>query len=146
MKIGTIYDQEIISFISDNNFLNKVIIEKDVDNVIEQIEDNFIMGYNGIDWEQNLIIFSKRMSPLPEEYIKESRFFLEKINKSYPNLLEEIIYIIGDNLTDLSYKMSFHCFLLFFDKFLLIPQHTYIWFIKSKKCINFTFENEVFFG
>ena len=135
-----------MSFIENNNFSNYIKFNENVDDVINKIEQNFIMGYSAIDWGKNKILYTQKLSLENEKYLQDAKKFLEKVIISFPNLLKEKVILIGDALTNLSYEMTFEFFLLVFEQFLLIPQHLYIWFVESKKCINFSFENEVFFG
>lgn len=144
--MNTEYDKEILSFIEDKGLSRSIITHDQADVIIDEIEARFVMGHNGIDWGKNEIIFTQKFDADYGKYLNEAGFFLGKIEKSYPYLLDERVIVIGDNLTHLSYEMKFKDFLSVFDAFLSIPQHTYIWFIKPKKCINFSFENEGFFG
>lgn len=146
MKMETAYDKEIKLYIEKWGFSKFVNINEQTEDVVIQIEENFIMGFSGIDWEQNEIIYSQKLDSDPEKYLNEAKIFLDKICISFPNLLDERVIVVGDNLTSLSYDMKFEYFLYLFDQFLSIPQHFYCWFPVSKKCINFSFENEVYFG
>lgn len=71
---------------------------------------------------------------------------LLKISTFFDGLLHEKIIIIGDGLTNLGYGMRFEDFIRLNKHFLSIPQHIFIWFNNQKKCINITFENDLFFG
>lgn len=142
----TEYDIEILSFIEQNSLINIIKVSEHTDSVINEIESNFTMGFSGIDWNERNIVYSQILNTNPIEYLIEAKKFLFSITKLYPHLLNEKISIIGDNLTNLLYEMTFIDFIDMSDLFLSIPQHTYIWFAASKKCINFTFENEAYFG
>ena len=72
--------------------------------------------------------------------------FLKNIIHNSPNLIDEEIIIIGDGALNLGYKTNFKTFLKSYNTFFELPQDTYIWFSKSKKIINYTFEDELFFG
>lgn len=144
--MGTMYDKELISYIDYKGFCNDIIIYESTDGVINELEEYFVMGYGGIDWNQTKIIFMESLDSNVEQYLVQAKNFLKKIIISFSHLQNETVFVIGDNLTELSYKMKFQKFIELFDQFLKIPQHTYIWFTESKKCINFSFENEVFFG
>lgn len=142
----TEYDKGLLLYIENNGFSNIIKINEQVDDVIEDIEENFVMGFGGIDWGQSEIICSQKLDSNFVKYLEKTKVFLEGIGKSFPNLLDEKVCVIGDNLTNYSYEMAFKDFMHVSEQFLSIPQHTYIWFADSKKCINFSFENEVYFG
>jgi chromosome condensin MukBEF complex kleisin-like MukF subunit len=142
----TDYDIELLSCIEKIGGIESIKTHEQTQDIIEGIETMFVMGYSGIDWGQNKIIFSQRLGTDLNDYLQDAGAFLTKIGESYPHLLDEIIFVIGDGLTNLSYEMTFSYFLSISDKFLVIPQHTYIWFKGSKKCIHFSFENEAHFG
>lgn len=145
-KMKTIYDNELISYIKYNHLSHVIKVDEQTDEVVKNIEENFVMGFSGIDWEQNEVIYSQKLDSDLEKYLDEAKIFLEKVRLLFPDFIGEKVFIIGDNLTNLSYEMTFEYFLNTFDQFLSIPQDIYIWFADSKKCINFSFENEVYFG
>jgi hypothetical protein len=142
----TEYDKELLFALGQKILSGSVKIHEQTDRIIEEIEAKFAMGLNGIDWEKHEIIFSEHSGSNQDDYLNEAGKFLKKIKDTYPYLLDERIIVLGDGLINLSYEMKFSDFLSLYDKFLSIPQHTYIWFIEPKKCINFTFENEMYFG
>jgi hypothetical protein len=142
----TIYDKDLMLYFDKKGLIKEVLFNGKKDEIIYKIEEHFVMGYSGIDWENNNVLFSQKLYPENENYIDEIKGIIEKIINSFPNLLKEKVFVIGDSLTNLSYEMDFNLFINEMEQFLLIPQHLYIWFDESKKCINFTFENEVYFG
>lgn len=101
--------------------------------------------FNRIDWYKNGFIFHKVVD---DEQKKQKCIngFLKGIVVSFPQLLIEQVIFIGDSLTNIAYKMIFSDFINVNEYFLSIPQHSYVYFSKSKKCINYTFEDELFFG
>lgn len=142
----TAYDIELSLFLKkevpDENFL----IYESSDNFFDEIEKYYPTGFNGIDWQLHKPIFFEYVDTNSEDALIKISSFLLQIKKEFPVLYEENVVIFGDNLTSVACQMKFKVFSEFFDAFLSIPQHTYVWFVESHKCINYTFENELFFG
>jgi hypothetical protein len=142
----TEYDINLLNSISHELSLSDIVIHEQTDSIVEDIEKKFVMGFNGIDWTKSNVIFSERINLGADEYLLEIGKFLKMIYESYPNLLEAKVIVFGDSLTNLGYEINFKDFVNLYENFISIPQHTYVWFIEQKQCINFTFENEIFFG
>lgn len=141
----TKYDNEILVEF-ENEILEDVIkVHENIDDFINQLEQNYPMGFNGIDWDKRkpLFLINFRSEAILLEKIDDE--FL-KISQAFPEMLNEKIVVIGDNLTELGYEINFKDFIRLKKIFLSIPQHLYLWFPKIKKCINITFENELIFG
>ena len=142
----THYDDELKNHLNTLLLNNIVQISDTVDELILDIESEYHIGFNGIDWTSHkyidMVIFS-------ENLIEKQRtidIFLKKIKKNYPDLLNEKVNVFGDSLTNLNYQMPFKYFIENSNLFFNLPQHTYIWFPQSKLCINSTFEGEIYFG
>jgi hypothetical protein len=142
--MGTNYDKELLielkSEINDN-----ITVHPNIDNFLKDIKINYPMGFSGIDWNKK--------KPLFFVDFDSEELLLEKIDdefsnilNTFPELLNEKLIFIGDNLTELGYEVSFKDFIRLKKIFLSIPQHIYLWFPKIKKCINITFENELIYG
>jgi hypothetical protein len=142
----TQYDQELRSYIDRESLATHIEISHTTDEIVKAIETNYTMGFSGVDWTKNKVIYTERLDSNLEIYLQQAKILLEKIASLVPALLDERVIVIGDNLTYCAYHMPFEEFLKMSDAFLSIPQHIYIWFPISKKCMNFTFENEFFFG
>lgn len=141
----TEYDKNLLETIGEEFPQLKVTIHEQRDLLIDQIEAKFVMGFNGIDWSKNNILFSAK-SLDQNKHLLQSEKFLKEFYKIYPHLFESKVVVFGDGLTNLGYEMNFKDFISLHEKFLSIPQHTYLWFLEEKLCANFTFENEIFFG
>ena len=137
------YDKELYSYFEREQLLSQIKISDTADEIISQLEQKFNFGYSGIKWNEQNILLSQKISAKEETNIM---YFLSGVIKLFPSLHQEVAFLVGDNLTELVYEMNFSVFLNCYEVFLLIPQHTYIWFPESQRCINFTFEDEVYFG
>jgi hypothetical protein len=143
----TIYDIELLLSLKEKAPNIDILIHEMTDNFFEEIEKYYPIGFNGIDWKKHKPILFELIDDTNNEgvNIKIFSFFLRLTNE-HPYLQDENVVVFGDNLTSIACQMKFKDFIELFDDFCSIPQHTYIWFMASKKCIHFTFENELFFG
>ena len=141
----TDYDKELLMKLKTEIAENKINIHNNIDDFINEIEINYPMGFSGIDWTEKKPVFFVNFYD-QNELLEKITYQFSKILNIFPELLNEKIIIFGDGLTNLGYEMIFDDFIKLNRNFLTIPQHTYIWFTDSKKCMNITFEDELFFG
>lgn len=143
----TIYDTELLANLCNEINEGIIKIHENTSNFFEEIENYFPTGFSGIDWATKKCIFYYHIKNNEEE-IRRSIFesFFEKISYNYPELLKENIVLLGDGLTNLGYEMKFYSFIMIYYHFFDLPQHSYVWFQNNKKCINFTFEGDLYFG
>jgi len=143
----TAYDKELLEIFRDSIAVNKIKVEQNVNSFITEMEENFDFGYNGINWNSNNVIIYENVYNEREEKKNENiYYFFENLKNNYHNLTDAKIIVIGDNLTNLGYVMRFDFFCNNSIPFLELPQDTYIYFLELKKIINYTFEDEIFFG
>ncbi|WP_223560404.1 hypothetical protein [Chryseobacterium lathyri] len=141
----TIHDNELLAKLKTEIKENTIIIHENIKDLISEIEANYPMGFSGIDWDKKKPLFFIDFNSEANLLEKVDDEFLKILN-AFPELLNEKLIVIGDNLTELGYEASFKDFIGLNKLFLSIPQHVYLWFPKIKKCINITFENELIFG
>jgi hypothetical protein len=141
----TIHDNELLEKLKTEIEENTIIIHENIEDIISEIEANYTMGFNGIDWDKKKPLFFIDFNSEAKLLEKIDNEFVEIIN-IFPELLNEKLVFIGDNLTELGYEVSLKDFIRLKNFFLSIPQHIYLWFPNIKKCINITFENELIFG
>ena len=114
----------------------------------EFVENNFPIFMNRIDWQ---IIHNKEYDDL--HYIHDVKQkkeaidkFLLKLEKHHDYILNENLVIIGDSQINMAYCMSYSIFKQNAFAFFSIPQHTFVLFERLRKCINLTFEGDLYFG
>ena len=111
------------------------------DYYFELIERHYPISSNRIDWE--------RVGGSIAEYIEEEskseqlKKFLNLVLKEDSSLSLENVVVFGDDLLNFAYKLRFENFMKHHEIFFSIPQHTFVIFEESKKCINYTFENDI---
>ncbi|GEM_PF-2060164 len=142
----TEFDLEILSILKNDIENGKIIVQKNTDSYIEEMENYYPFGYNSIDWMKKDNVFYVDLKNLTNNKNETIDVFFKNIIHNSPNLIDEEIIIIGDGALNLGYKTNFKTFLKSYNTFFELPQDTYIWFSKSKKIINYTFEDELFFG
>ena len=142
---GTKYDIELQNCLDGKISNGTIKIHSNVSEFIADIEATYPMSFSGIKWadQPNTRLLSMQGSTLPTSAVKT---FLEQIVWDFPEMANENVVVIGDGLTEFGYEMSYANFIRSSECFFEIPQYTYIWFYQSKKCINLTFWNELYFG
>ena len=105
------------------------------------------MGLSGINWNKSRpLIFlhlGSKSSSQKEELIEkclQQVIELDQENKSAK------IVVVSDGQLNCAYKMEFGKFTALWKLFFTLPQHTYVYFLDSKRCLNYTFEGELIFG
>ena len=137
------YDIEIIEIL-ENRLKDKSVSIVSPNISFEMIEKNYPISYNRINWS---LIPTADHTTINESNLKEEvADFINKIINKYPGLENEKVVIIGDDLFENGYELPFLLFKELFSTFFEIPQHTYVIFQKSKKCLNYTFEGDIYFG
>lgn len=140
----TNFDKELLKQLK-NELDKSITIHININDFLKDIKINYPMGFSGIDWDTKKPLFYVDFNS-EDRLLKEIDENLRKILNIFPELLDEKLIMIGDNLTELGYEITFRNFIRLKNIFLSVPQHIYLWFPKIKKCINITFENELIFG
>lgn len=145
--MSSIYDLELITQFKSEIDKEVIIVHETISDFIFEIEHNYPVGFSGIDWSTHGFIYFFDLDGKQEKLKHKSiNIILKKISEGFPNLLVQNVVVFGDGLTNFAYEMKFSDFITRNYSFFELPQHTYVWFKVAKKCINFTFESELFFG
>lgn len=143
--MNTNYDNELLEKLKNEIDKGLIIVHETTDQFVKDINANYPMGFSGIDWDKKKpLVFINFNSPNVLSDKINSEF--SNIFTYFPEVLNEKAIYIGDNLTELGYEIWIKDFIQFKELFLSIPQHIYLWFPTIPKCINITFEDELFFG
>jgi hypothetical protein len=143
----TFYDNELEETLKFY-FENKAIIKCDSTIHFEFIENNFPIFMNRIDWKiiQNKEYFNLHDVTIVEQRNSTIKLFLSKLEEACNSIINEDVVIIGDSLIDTAYCMPYSVFKQNVLVFFSLPQHTFVLFEKLGKCINYTFERDLYFG
>lgn len=141
------YDDRLLSELELEINSNIIKIHGSSSGFFDEIAAHYPTGFSGINWGQTTpILFEKIESSDQIQRQAVINHFLEDIIVNLPELQNEVVVVAGDNLINLAFEMKYKDFISVNMHFFSIPQHTYIWFTQSKKCLNLTFEDEIFFG
>ena len=123
------------------------IIKLNVDRYFELIELNFPMGLNRINWEEveNHRTIEVNLKDELNSKFEILNFFQELKRESIVNESDNI-FVFGDGSIENVYKMPFYVLEENVMEFFTLPQHTYIINENADWCINYTFEDDLFFG
>ncbi len=143
-RYGT-FDAELLVDIGFEIERKEVIIVDEIEQYADLILNNYPQGLNRIDWNENNLVLIKEEAYSEEFWKKVIKKKLSEICKVY-NLGNSEFVVLGDNLINKAYKMTFNVFLEIFWSFFSIPQHTYVISDDGSFCINYTFEDELYFG
>ncbi|PKF74193.1 hypothetical protein [Chryseobacterium sp. PMSZPI] len=143
---ATEFDIEITNILKKEFENNTIAIEEDTDRYIDEMENHYPFGYSGVDWTKKDNILSLDVKSTEGNRREQINIFFKEILKDYPNLIDEEVIIVGDGALNYGYMIRFENFIELFHLFFELPQDTYVWFLDSKKLINYTFEDELFFG
>lgn len=141
----TEYDIELLKDLKDYISNGLIKIHDYTAQFVDDMEKNFRMGFNRIEWSDDNYLYYENLIENKDKN-KVISNFLRKIAQNHPEILNETVVVIGDGVTNLGYEMKYSDFMKTNHYFFDLPQHTYVFFIASKRCINLTFEDELFFG
>jgi len=134
------FEQEIIE-----SLRGKIKVTEKSDGYFNFLEENYPIGLNRINWSKvanhRLLILSGDKDRL----VKILKFLNEIVEDCNIDKYDEIV-VWGDQTIDNAYTLNIEDFLTSFQLFFDLPQHTYGWFKKIDKIINYTFEDELYFG
>ncbi|MGL5891291.1 MAG: hypothetical protein ACRC3B_15485 [Bacteroidia bacterium] len=141
------YDNELRTLLSEEITNNSIVVINNTKDHFDYIGTHFPISANRIDWrEVKDSIHSHLTKEETERFASCLNLFFENIESKYPINDNETILIIGDSLTDFSYQMSYDIFKKTAIHFLQIPQHTYCLLMNINCCLNYTFEDSIYFG
>jgi hypothetical protein len=114
---------------------------------IKSIEQHYPFGHSTIQWHTLTGVQHIDLNEIDKNKHQQARQkFLDTIAHNLPELLNERVIVLGDGAINLAYGMKFGVFIAISEHFFSLPQHTYVWFPASKKCINLTFRDDLYFG
>ena len=120
---------------------------KDGECYIEILEENFPFRLGRIDWldlphhRHRKVNFEDR-----EVAQKQVLQFLDDVKHSARISEKSEIILISDSALKHDYQLPFYLLSKCIDSTFFLPQHTYIIPPDASWCLNYTFENDLFFG
>lgn len=104
----------------------------------------FPTGFDRIDW--SIIEDRITMQTSDESLESDTLSFLNEVIQLHAALKQEKVVLLGDAF-DTGYEMSYETLLKVIYEFFTFPQHCYVLFLPSKRCLNYmAFDHEMFFG
>lgn len=144
---GSVYDKELYERISNEIRNESISIESGTDVVVDLIERHFPMGFSGIDWEAKGSLVYQDFGHLSDaEKNTQIQTTLDNLTNSNSSIKDEPIVVIGDGAIDKVYRMRFGTFVSIWRHFFNLPQHTYVYFLRTHRCMNYTFRDELYYG
>jgi hypothetical protein len=144
------YDNELTILLSEDITNNSIVTINNTEEYFDYISAHFPISANRIDWGEIKDSINSHLTieetDNSELFANRLNLFFENIESKYPINDNETILIIGDSLTDFAYQMSYTVFKKTAIHFLRIPQHTYCLLMNINCCLNYTFEDSIYFG
>lgn len=138
------YDKDFISSINDIEDVQA--LPEDL-GYIDQLKKNFPIEVNRIAWPRVMEYCYKKIKISDISVAKtEVLQFLDRIKVWADIDGSQKVIVISDGALEKSYQMSFSSFEAIFDKIFFLPQHTYVVPVNLSWCINYTFEDDLYFG
>lgn len=133
----------------------KFLVEESSDAQFDLLDERFPMGLNRIDWDRignkehiNVGRPEGTSEVLSDEVEKRLNLYRETVKGwLFSNSISELqeVFWVGDS-TDESLKMSVGTLIEKFPVLFSFPQHSYVIPSDGKWCLNYTMEDELFFG
>lgn len=146
-RMKSIYDIELQLILKEEIEEGKIKVLNSNQEYFDKIEENYPIIFNKIDWISHKPIFYEDLNQ-KSEIEKEVKInnFLNCIESDFLNVSDGIVIVIGDDLLECAYELQYCDFVKHHNLFFSIPEHTYILIKEIDKCINYTFESELYFG
>lgn len=140
------YDEE---FVSTLELLGFQILVESQESWFEVLEKKFPIGLNRIAWksvnEVDMISLGKLTENKEEVKEKILSFILTKFDQVNINDAERLI-VLSDGALEETYSIVVSDLKQIFEHVLFLPQHTYIIPQSGEWCLNYTFEDDLYFG
>jgi hypothetical protein len=146
--MNELQDELLSELSSDIDAANIAVLQEDA-RVFLQLSTKFPTSIFGIAWEkvpEQRFISSPDPKPSIEEYLPAIKGFLARFAEQAHLEAGTPMYVIGDGVTDVAFKIGFGVFLKYAYQFFRIPQHTYLVTQDYSWCFCFTFEGDMYFG
>ncbi|QQL50730.1 hypothetical protein [Mucilaginibacter ginkgonis] len=134
------YDKEVVEKLND-----LILAYESSEKWFSLLDRKYPIGLNRIDWSKVDDIQESLSSDTVEGLEKVPEFLAEialKENLAY----DAEVVVFGDGVMDNAYTLTFAEFAKHYRLFFELPQHTYVWFKGIEKLLNYTFEDDLFFG
>lgn len=141
------FDQIIESKLKSCYTTDLIRVKRNSIDEFELIERLYPIGQNRIEWGDVKYTISKKVDLSDEINAKvQILSFLQEV-KEVLNVSDEILILVfGDEAIENVYEMPFYILESNVIDFFGLPQHTYVIPLNGSWCINYTFEDELFFG
>ena len=117
--------------------------------VFSRLSAKFPVRASGIIWE-SVPKYRCQVSPRPkppiEVYLPIINRFLTQFAEEARIASDEVVCLVGNNITDLAFRMPFTALLKFANHFFAIPQS---WFVVKQDyswCFCYSFEDDMYYG
>jgi hypothetical protein len=135
----TEFDKDLLSGLKPEIDSGIIAVSDNSDYYFKVVASKFKTRLGRVVWEDANLIWSSS-----ESY--ESLYaVLLKIGDEN-SLFDKYFHLFGDNLTHLVYKMPFNTLLDKFELFRQIPQHLFAIGEEETYCLNYTFEDDLYWG
>jgi len=139
--MATVYDQELLEALS--NFSDIEVIG-DPGPYFKLIEERFPIAMNRVDWSAKANHRFLDLQGLEaNQKLTSLRSFVEELEAKSE---DQYVVVIGDGAQENAYRFELSILKHVIGYFTSMPQHVFVLFEKSGACLNYTFEDELFFG
>ncbi len=140
---------ELLSGLSNDIQADIINVSQSDADVFSNLSARFPVRASGIVWE---MVPEYRCKPSPhpkpsiEDYLPSIKEFLARFAEEAHIASDEIVYLVGDGITDLAFRMPFGVLLKYAHQFFTLPQssfvvkHDYLW------CFCYSFEDDMYYG
>lgn len=141
------YDKEIVDKLRSCYDPGQIVILNDNSGFFDEIEKNFVIGLNRIDWIKNSYEFEAKIDLKDDLNAKVNILsFFQKVKNIMGIDDEVIVQIGGDEALDKVYELPLYMLEANVLDFFSLPQHTYVVPTDFSWCVNYTFEDILYFG
>lgn len=140
------FDQELRNKV--HNVIGETLeVVLDGEKYYELLEKRFPIGLNRIEWTKIDQYRSKEIDFGNREIAKtEVLNFIFNVVKIADVKEGDEVVVLSDDALNNTYKMKFSVLLDCIDEIFFLPQHTYVLPLDANWCLNYTFENDLYFG
>lgn len=141
----TAYDQELIEKFDSYIKKNSIQIHENFDEIVENFEKYVHFSGSRIAWcERECVFFAELTYHI--DRIQLAKECVQIIARTYTKLQDKDVLVFCDAGLDLVYQMKFSLFAEVCTDFFELPEHVYVWFANTDRCLNRTYESYIYFG
>jgi hypothetical protein len=140
---------ELLSGLSADIQADIINVSQSDADVFSHLSAKFPVRASGITWElvpEHRCKQSPRPKPSIEDYLHSISAFLGQFAEAAQIAPDDNVWLVGDGITDVAFRLSFTILLKHVRQFFSMPQSSFVLKHDYSWCFCYTFEDDMYYG